>query len=211
MLREALRFVAAVMMVSGTLLIADAGLTLAWQEPISAFLAARQQDALADELEEPETRRAVIQAFRDPVKRERLKGDAIGKIDLPAIDKSYYMVEGTDTDSLRKGPGHYEDTPLPGQRGTVGIAGHRTTNGAPFRNIDKLDRGDDIRIEMPYGTFLYKVERTKIVDDNDLSVKDKVSFNRLILSACHPLYSAAQRIVVFARLQRREAPEVKRS
>jgi sortase A len=209
--RAALRFVASVMMVSGTLLIADAALTLLWQEPISAFLAARQQDALADELEEPETRAAVIQAFRDPVKRERLRGDAIGKIELPAIDKSYYVVEGTDTASLRKGPGHYEDTPLPGQRGTVAIAGHRTTNGAPFRNIDNLDPRDEVRVEMPYGTFVYRVERTKIVDDNDLSVKDEVSFNRLILSACHPLYSAAQRIIVFARFQRREAPEVKRS
>jgi sortase A len=211
MVREVLRFVASVLMVSGTLLIADAALTLLWQEPISAYLAARQQDALADELEEPETQAAVIAAFRNPVKRERLKGDAIGKLDLPALDKSYYVVEGTDTGSLRKGPGHYEDTPLPGERGTVGIAGHRTTYGAPFRNIDQLDPRDELRVEMPYGTFIYRVERVKIVDDNDLSVKDKVSFNRLILSACHPLHSAAQRVVVFARFQRREAPEVTRS
>ena len=60
---------------------------------------------------------------------------------MPAIDKSAYVVEGTDTDDLRKGPGHYPDTPLPGERGTVAIAGHRTTHGAPFRNIDKLERG----------------------------------------------------------------------
>jgi sortase A len=211
MLREILRFMASVMMVSGTLLIADAGLTLLWQEPISAFLAARQQDALANELEDPETHAEVIAAFRDPTQKEKLQGDAIGKIELPAIDKSYYIVEGTDTDSLRKGPGHYEDTPLPGQRGTVGIAGHRTTYGAPFRNIDELDPGDEIRVEMPYGTFIYAVERTRIVDDQDLSVKDKVSFNRLMLSACHPLYSAAQRVIVFARFAKREAPEVKRS
>ena len=210
MLREGLRFVASVLMVSGALLIADAGMTLLWQEPISAFLAARQQEALADELEEPDTRARVIRALRDPVERNKLSGDAIGRIELPTIDKGYYLVEGTDTDSLRKGPGHYEDTPLPGQRGTVGVAGHRTTNGAPFRNIDKLDPGDEIRVEMPYGTFVYRVERTRIVDDSELSVKDPVSFNRLILSACHPLYSAAQRIVVFARFARREAPEVKK-
>jgi sortase A len=210
MIREILRFVASVMMVSGTLLIADAGLTLLWQEPISAFLTARQQDALANELEDADTQARVIRAFRNPTERERLKGDAIGKIELPTIDKSYYVVEGTDTDSLRKGPGHYEDTPLPGERGTVGIAGHRTTNGAPFRNIDDLDPGDEIRVGMPYGTFLYTVERTTIVDDNDLSVKDKVSFNRLMLSACHPLYSAAQRIIVFARFVRRDAATVKR-
>jgi len=200
-------------MVSGALLIADAGMTLLWQEPVSAFLAARQQNALADELEEPDTQARVTQVFQDPTPagRERLKGDAIGKIELPALDKSYYVIEGTDTASLRKGPGHYEDTPLPGQRGTVGIAGHRTTNGAPFRDIDDLEPRDEIRVEMPYGTFVYSVEETRIVDDNDLSVKDPVGYNRLMLSACHPLYSAAQRIIVFARFQRREAPEVKKS
>ena len=204
---------ASVLMVSGALLIADAGLTLLWQEPISAFLAARQQNALADELEEPDIQAQVIRAFRNPTpaEREMLQGDAIGKIELPALDKDYYVVEGTDTESLRKGPGHYEDTPLPGQKGTVGIAGHRTTNGAPFRDIDDLERRDEIRIEMPYGTFVYSVEETRIVDDNDLSVKDPVGYNRLLLSACHPLYSAAQRIIVFARFVRREAPEVKKS
>ena len=210
MLREAVRFVASVLMVSGALLIADAAMTLLWQEPVSAFLAARQQDALADELDDAGTQAEVIRAFRNPGERRELKGDAIGRIELPSIDKGYYLVEGTATDDLRRGPGHYEDTPLPGQRGTVGVAGHRTTNGAPFRNIDKLDRGDEVRVEMPYGTFIYEVERTRIVEPTELSVKDRVSFNRLILSACHPLYSAAQRIVVFARFARREAPEVKR-
>jgi len=213
MLREAVRFVASVLMVSGVLLIADAAMTLLWQEPISAFLAGRQQDALADELDTADSRAEVIHAFRNPGREtsRRLKGDAIGRIELPSIDKGYFLVEGTATDDLRRGPGHYEDTPLPGQRGTVGIAGHRTTNGAPFRNIDKLDPGDEVRVEMPYGTFVYEVERTRIVEPTDLSVKDEVSFNRLILSACHPLYSAAQRIVVFARFTRREAPEVKRA
>jgi sortase A len=213
MLREALRFVASVLMVSGTLLIADAGLTLLWQEPISAFLAARQQSALADELEEPEIQAEVIRAFRMPTReaKEELRGDAIGKIVLPTLDKDYYVVEGTDTSSLRKGPGHYEDTPMPGNPGTVGIAGHRTTNGAPFRDIDDLERGDEIRVEMPYGTFVYSVEESRIVDDNDLSVKEPVGYKRLLLSACHPLYSAAQRVIVFARQQRREAPDVKRN
>ena len=201
---------ASVLMVSGTLLIADAGLTLLWQEPISAFLAARQQNALADELEEPDTRTRVIRSLRDREERRKLRGDAIGRIELPSLDKDFYVVEGTATDDLRKGPGHYEDTPMPGQKGTVGIAGHRTTNGAPFRDIDDLERGDEIRVEMPYGTFVYSVEETRIVDDNDLSVKEPVGYKRLLLSACHPLYSAAQRVVVFARQQRREAPGVKR-
>jgi sortase A len=111
------------------------------------------------------------------------------------------VVHGTGTGDLRKGPGHYPDTPLPGERGTVAIAGHRTTYGAPFRNVDKLERGDRIELAMPYGQFTYRVERTQIVPPTALWVTDRVRFDRLVLSACHPLYSAAERIIVFARLE----------
>jgi sortase A len=121
------------------------------------------------------------------------------------------VIEGTDTEDLRKGPGHYPDTPLPGERGTTAIAGHRTTYGAPFRNIDDLRRGQSIRVDMPDGTFLYRVERIRIVDDQDLSVLEPAGYRRLMLSACHPLYSAAERVIVFARQVRREASRVRRS
>ena len=117
---------------------------------------------------------------------------------------SDYVVEGTDTTTLRKGPGHYPDTPLPGGPGTTAIAGHRTTYGAPFRSIDDLRRGDRIVVDMPDGRFVYRVERIKIVDDQDLSVLEPVGHKRLMLSACHPLYSAAERVIVFARQVRRE-------
>jgi sortase A len=140
-----------------------------------------------------------------------LPGDAIGEIDMPAIDKSAYIVEGTDTDDLRKGPGHYHDTPMPGDHGTVAIAGHRTTHGAPFRNIDKLKRGDRIILELPYGRFVYRVEKTQIVEPTALWVTDRVGYDRLVLSACHPLYSAAQRLIVFARFVRRGNSTVERS
>ncbi len=110
------------------------------------------------------------------------------------------VVAGTDTSSLRRGPGHYPGTPLPGARGTVAIAGHRTTYGAPFRKLDKLGRGDRVEVQMPYGTFAYEVERRRIVPPTATWVTRRVGYDRLILSACHPLYSAAKRIVVFARL-----------
>jgi sortase A len=201
-MRAVLRFVASVMMVSGTLLIADAAVTLVWQEPISAYVANRHQGNLK-------------QAFFDPprrvIRREPLKGDAIARISIPAIGVSDYVVEGTDVASLRKGPGHYPETPLPGDAGTTAIAGHRTTYGAPFREIDQMKRGQRITVDMPDGRFVYKVERTKIVDDQDLSVLDRVGYQRLVLSACHPLYSAAQRIIVFARFRRREPPRVTES
>jgi sortase A len=198
--RPVLRFVASVMMVSGTLLIADAAITLLWQEPVSAYVANQHQHKL-------ET------AFFDPpqrvIRRQPLKGDSIARIQIPAIDVDEYVVEGTDLGSLRKGPGHYPETPLPGERGTTAIAGHRTTYGAPFRNIDELDRGDRIIIDMPDGRFIYRVDESKIVDDQDLSVLQPVGYRRLMLSACHPLYSAAQRIIVYARQVRREEPTVK--
>ncbi len=200
--RAVLRFVASVMMVSGTLLIADAAVTLLWQEPVSAFVANREQGQLK-------------KAFFDPpkrvIRRQPLKGDAIARIDLPSIGVSEYVVEGTDTASLRKGPGHYPDTPLPGERGTSAIAGHRTTYGAPFRDIDDLKSGQVIRVDMPDGRFVYRVERVKIVDDQDLSVLEPVGYRKLMLSACHPLYSAAERVIVFARQVRREASQVRRS
>ena len=201
-MRPVLRFVASVMMVSGTLLIADAGVTLLWQEPVSAFVANREQGQL---------KKAFLDPPRRVIRRQPLKGDAIARIELPSIGVSDYVVEGTDTGSLRKGPGHYPETPLPGDAGTTAIAGHRTTYGAPFRKIDQLERGEPIHIDMPDGRFVYRVQRTKIVDDQDLSVLEEVGYQRLVLSACHPLYSAAQRLIVFARFLRREPPRVRQS
>ena len=122
---------------------------------------------------------------------------------FPTLDRKYYVIEGTKTTDLRKGPGHYPDTALPGQSKTVAIAGHRTTYGAPFRTIDKLRRGDRIDLRMRYGTYVYKVQKTRIVAPSETSVTDNVGYDRLVLTACHPLYSAAQRIVVFARLVKR--------
>jgi sortase A len=200
--RAVLRFVAAVMMVSGALLISDAVLTLTWQEPVSAYLAQRQQTKLKE---------AYIHPPQRVVMRRPLPGDSIAKILIPAIGVSKYVVEGTDLDDLRKGPGHYRNTKLPGERGTVAIAGHRTTYGAPFRKLNELHPGDRITLEMPYGTFIYRVQKTQVVDDSAWWITKSVGYNRLVLSACHPLYSAAQRIVAFARLVKRLPPQVEKA
>jgi sortase A len=197
--RAMAHFAASVMMVSGVLLIADAGLTLIWQEPVSAFVAERQQVKLEEALASPPPR---------VIRREPLPGDALGKISIPSIGVSEYVVEGTDTENLRKGPGHYPETPLPGSRGTVAIAGHRTTYGAPFRKLDELEPGKRIELEMPHGTFVYRVQRTEVVEPNALWITNRKPYDRLVLSACHPLYSAAQRIVTFARFVDREQPRV---
>jgi sortase A len=132
--------------------------------------------------------------------RRTHEGDPLGRLRIPKIGVSVLYVEGTATGDLRSGPGHYPGTPLPGEPGTIGIAGHRTTYGAWFRHINRLTPGDRIVITMAYGRFTYRVQRTRIVAPTALWVTDRVGYDRLILSACNPLYSAAQRIVVFARL-----------
>jgi sortase A len=213
-LRAAVRFVASVLIVSGLLLLVDAGLTLTWQEPVSAYMANRDQDRLAKELADapallrrdklavgPQgTSKAQIAALARRQAARAKTGHAIGKIEFPTLHRHYYVVQGTTTGALRNGPGHYPDTAFPGRGRTVAIAGHRTTYGAPFRSVDKLHPGDQITLAMPYARFTYRVERTRIVKPTALWVKRNVGHDELVLSACHPLYSAAKRIVVFARL-----------
>jgi sortase A len=214
--RRVLRALSTVLIVVGTLLLVDAGVTLLWQEPVSAVYAHFQQKALAGDLTQlehtplaPAEQRALAHipdptrklAFRARALERRLEpGDAMGRIVMPTIGVSDVFVQGTESSDLSKGPGHYPQTPLPGERGTVAIAGHRTTYGAPFRNIDDLRPNDRIELRMPYGRFTYSVERTRIVPPTETSVIDRVDHDRLVLSACHPLYSAAKRIIVFARL-----------
>jgi sortase A len=180
-----------------------------------------RQDALADDLEElskPDLSEGEQRALeRLPLDKDRAAflaralerrtdaGDPVGRVLIPEVGLSKVIVEGTDGGSLRKGPGHYPETPLPGIRGTVAIAGHRTTYGAPFRDLDKLEDGDELVVEMPYGRFTYEVEREQIVDPTATWVTRRVGHDRLVLTACHPKYSAAQRIVIFARLVETES------
>jgi LPXTG-site transpeptidase (sortase) family protein len=110
------------------------------------------------------------------------------------------VVQGTDVDSLRKGPGHYAGTHLPGQGELVYIAGHRTTYLAPFAHIDRLSGGDRIIFELPYGTFVYRVTGHRIVPADDLSVLQSHHREELILQACHPRFFASHRYLVDARL-----------
>jgi sortase A len=212
-----LRLLANVLIVAGALLLADAALTLLWQEPVSALYTHVRQGTLSTRLAQlertplaPVERRAMDRLPDTALRlafaarafaRHVHDGDPIGHIRLPSAGVDQVMVEGTGTADLRSGPGHYPYTPLPGQRGTVAVAGHRTTYGAPFRHLDSVRPGDAVQLSMPYGLFTYRVERTRIVRPTDVWVTDRVGFDRLILSACHPLYSAAKRIVVFAKLE----------
>lgn len=208
------RFTGAVMLVTGALLVVDVALTLTWQEPLTALMAGRAQarvDAQLDGLGAAAARdQRATATVRDPrrrlamlARRARTRardGRAIGRIELPTLGRGYGLVQGTGTDDLKKGPAHYPSTPFPGEGGTTAVAGHRTTYMAPFRTIDDLRKGDRIVLSMPYGRLTYRVRRTRIVRPSELSVLRRVGYEQLVLSACHPLYSASRRIVVFAKL-----------
>lgn len=214
--RRLLRSLSTVLIISGALMLLDAGLTLVWQEPVSAVYAKIRQSQLGDDLAKLELakpseldlaalRKLATEKRRMAFMARRLRSDAdrgaaVGRIKIKKINANFVLVNGTDADSLRKGPGIYDDVPFPGMPGTTAIAGHRTTYLAPFRKIDKLKRGDEIVVEMPYGDFTYEIEKTRIVKPTALWVINRVNHDRLVLSACHPLYSAAKRFIVFARL-----------
>jgi sortase A len=214
--RRALRALSTVMLVVGALLVADAALTLLWKEPVTHVYSRVQQGRLGDQLRDleqapvPAGERRRLAGLRDDdarvafaaraLSRRLVTGRAVARVRIARIGLSEVVVQGTDVGSLRKGPGHYPGTPLPGRGGTVGIAGHRTTYGAPFRNIDDLRPGDRIVVELPYARFEYAVERQRIVPPTATWITRPAGYERLVLSACHPLYSAAQRIVIFARL-----------
>jgi sortase A len=214
--RRLIRDISSVLIIAGLLLLLDAAVTLVWQEPVTAVIAMVKRSEIDKRYLSfqtaplSETDRQALRALRRMNQRVAFlarregrqvpAGDALGRITIPEIGASYDIIQGTDAASLEKGPGHYEETALPGLDQTVAIAGHRTTYLAPFRHIDALKPGDHIVLKMPYGQFTYLVQFRRIVLPTALWIVKNVGYERLVLSACNPLYSAAQRIVIFARL-----------
>ncbi|HEY0633299.1 MAG TPA: sortase [Thermoleophilaceae bacterium] len=218
------RRIAVVLGVIGLLLIAEVVVTLVWKEPFTAYLAAQTQDDLSKQLDKRNVAlqandQRALAAITNPDARTSKRmallaqhldaavpdGEALGRINIDKLHVHYVFVQGTNDASLQKGPGHYHgNTLLPGQGGIVGIAGHRTTYEAPFREIPSLKRGDRIGLKMPYGEFTYEVTGHRIVPaDYRLAFASSVGAGtgeRLVLSACHPLYDAKQRILVEAKL-----------
>ncbi len=217
--RRGLRVLSTLLILAGVLALADAGVTLLWQEPVSALYARLQQNQLngalrrvdraqptAAELQRlavlPRQRSRIAYLARE-LERRSAEGGAVGRIRIPSIGASFVVVKGTGTSDLQKGPGIYPQTSFPGVPGTTAIAGHRTTYLAPFRHIDALRKGNRIVLEMPYAHFVYTVVGQRVVQPTDVAAAvDRVGYSRLVLSACTPLYSAAQRILVYARLTR---------
>jgi sortase A len=216
MARRLIRDLSSVLILSGLLLVLDAGVTLVWQEPVTAaiglvmrgevnqrYLSYHTAPLSTTDVHALQDIQALNQRIAYLARRERSQvnnGDAIGQIEIPRLGNTYNVVQGTDDVNLEEGPGHYPSTAFPGMGQTVAIAGHRTTYLAPFRFLNELRPGDRIVVTMPYGRFTYTVQYLRIVQPTDIAVINDVGYERLVLSACNPLYSAAQRLIVFARL-----------
>lgn len=206
------------------------GITIAWGDPFTKLSASGEQEVLARQFASsaPETE-DLTAATLDPeltrraaalARKSSALGAAVGQINIPRLKMRRFFVNGARTPDLTKGPGLYRETLFPGSGRAVAIAGHRTTYGAPFLDVDELKPGDPIVLTMPYGRFTYRVTRTEIIAPNDWSIleygaaeptraaRQQVKQTRrcvgtcehLVLTACHPKYSAAKRIAVFARL-----------
>jgi sortase A len=197
----------------GVVLIAYAAVVWFWGDPITALYARHEQGQLAQSFDKEVRAWPVAPSGPDPsVATAHIRSDAhryaaglenshpFGRLIIPRLGLNVIVVQGTDWwDDLSKGPGHYTQTTVPGLGRTVAIAGHRTTFGAWFRHIDSLRAGDPIILQMPYATFRYRVQYHRVVKSDDWSIIRQQGYDRLVLSACHPLYSASHRWVVFAR------------
>jgi sortase A len=202
------------LLVAGLLLLAEGVVTLAWQEPLSALSTRKEQNELNERLRGIES--AALAAPTGYVAHDRggrsvalarsyrqraTRGAPLGRIAIPKLGERFVFVSGVSAEELRKGPGHYSTTALPGEHGTVGIAGHRTTYAAPFRHIDDLRAGDRISIRMPYGRFAYAVEGSIVVSPTNTESLRRVRHDRIALTTCHPPFSGAKRLVVTAGLR----------
>jgi sortase A len=138
---------------------------------------------------------------------EPREGSVVGRLQIPAIGVDQYVVEGTNEGDLSRGPGHYVGTSLPGQGGNVAIAGHRTTYGAPFNNLNELGAGDPIYLTTDAGErFTYVVTgKPAVVSPKDVSVLNTVADNRLTLTTCNPRFSSTSRLVAVGLLSQPQA------
>jgi sortase A len=208
-----LRIASLALITAGLVVVSDVAVTLAWKEPISSLYGAIRQATAGDDFEaledsfpeasgpsQAELRREANRLARR-LREEIGTGQGFARIRIPSIGVEYAVVEGTDDTSLQRGPGHYPATALPGQRRTTAIAGHRTTYQAPFREIDKLEGGDEVLVETPYADFTYLVEHAEIVEPDRTDIVRNRGRDLLVLTACHPLYSDAERYAVFAKLE----------
>jgi sortase A len=212
-MRHAARVLGTVLLAAGLLAAAWTITVWRWQDPFTALYTHYEQAKLGRSLDNQITayrtahrrtestavrERQLVAAAAAAERRHARVGQAIGRIIVPRMGLDMVVVNGTDEATLKKGPGRYLRSALPGQGRLVYIAGHRTTYLAPFSKIDQLHKGDRVTIVMPYATFVYRVTGFRIVAANDLSVLHSPGHELLELQACHPRFFATHRFVAFA-------------
>jgi sortase A len=213
--RRVVRITGTLLLTAGVALLVWVLVVWRWQDPFTALYTTWKQHQLSQSYErraetfqapsfEATTRSGVTAAqIRVAARRYRLeskRGQAIGRLRVPRLGLNMVVVDGTDHDSLMKGPGRDRRTYMPGEGQLIYIAGHRTTYLAPFAHIERMKAGDPISLELPYGTFHYRVFRHRIVEANDLAVLRSHGREIVELQACHPRFFASHRYIVYARL-----------
>jgi sortase A len=223
--RRSVRILGTALAVTGVLALIWVAVVWRWQDPFTALYTHWKQHQLARSYERrfaayqplrgldrgatiAERLRTIAREAR-AYRLESHRGEAIGRIRVPRLGLNMILVNGTDHDSLMKGPGRDLRTYMPGQGQLIYIAGHRTTYLAPFSHIDSLRRGDRVTLELPYATFVYRIARSRIVPSDDLSVLESHGREVVILQACHPRFFATHRYLAYAlpvRVEPRAGP-----
>jgi sortase A len=214
-MRRVIRIAGTALAAAGLLAAAWAFTVWQWQDPLTALYTSHQQQSLASEYSRSEA--AYVPPVRVepsvpvPIQKRRIqqaaaryrmlleRGDAVGRLRVPRLGLNAIVVEGTDSATLTKGPGRFTKSYVPGEGELIYIAGHRTTYGAPLAHIDRLRKGDEVRLEVPYGTFVYRVSSHVIVPANDVARLQSSGREEIALQACHPRFFASERYIVYAR------------
>jgi len=213
-MRRIFRLLGSLLVVAGILLSVWAAVVYFWQDPFTAWYTHREQGKLsaaynreAGQFAVPPTStaprvypRAEIGRLARRYAHSLQVGAPVGRLQIKRIGLNMVVVQGTDHESLKKGPGHYAPSGLPGAGQLIYIAGHRTTYLAPFSHIDDIRDGDFIVFRVPYGTFTYRAFRHYVVPSTALSVLQTHGREILRLQACHPRFFATHRYIVDARL-----------
>ena len=203
--------------IAGVLTLLWALVVWQWQDPFTALYTTWKQHQLASQYDKRtssfkpaisgDTQAAERASIAREAKSYRLnsaRGEVIGRLRVPRMGVNMLLVNGTDHETLKKGPGRDLRTFMPGENRLVYIAGHRTTYLAPFSHIDSLRSGDRVTIEVPYATFIYSVTGHRIVKSTDLSVLRSPRHELVELQACHPRFFASHRYIAYAKLLRVE-------
>jgi len=211
--RRLSRILGSLLVVAGALTLVWVVVVWRWEDPFTALYTHFQQARLAHTYERraaefhPKAATGDLVAVEHAVAREATayrrtlhRGDPVGRIEIGRIGLNMVVVQGTDHETLKKGPGHYIESGLPGEGHLIYVAGHRTTYLAPFAYINNIRVGDYIRFEVPYGTFIYRVTKHYVVTDDAVRVLQDHGAEILRLQACHPRFFATHRYIVDAKL-----------